>query len=323
MPWLALSYSIPKQPSSSARVTLWRRLQRLGALPLTGAYILPHTAECLESFSWLAEEIDAIGGETLIMRVEHFEGLSDRLLIERFNGARAESYATLLDDIEVLATTSIATENSAHKEGSKDAEESTHKLTKALSKLRQRFSEIRRIDFFNSPSAREVLEAMRRLEDSLLPPAAEQEQVSLVDSQDFQRRTWVTRPQPHVDRMASIWLISRFIDGEARFVYRLSAEPDEVSFDMDEAIFGHTGSLCTFETLIAAFGLNDAALKPLIQIVHEMDLRDERYMRPEVVGLDALLDGWLASGLSDEELAQRGRQVFEALYIYFTEHLDT
>ena len=304
MRWLVLSYSLPSKPSSSSRVTLWRRLQRLGALPVTGIYVLPERPECLESFTWLAQEIRAAEGEALVMAVERFEGLGERELIGRFNEARADAYADLSSALETLER-SLGTEADSPP-------------LKTLDKLRQRFAELKRDDFFDSPAGKGIMAKLSELERALSPSPADSAQVSAVNPADYRRKTWVTRPRPHVDRLASTWLIKRFIDPEATILYRDWAKQREVSFDMDGAVFGHTGSLCTFETLLAAFALKDKALVPIAHIVHEMDLRDERYVRAEVAGLDALLDGWLASGLSDEELEARGEQLFSGLYVTFS-----
>ena len=301
MRWLVLSYSLPSKPSSS-RVTLWRRLQRLGALSVTGAHLLPQRPDCGESFTWFAQEVRAAGGEALVMEVERFEGLSEREVVERFNGLQEEAYAALQGAIEAF-----------------EKAQGEDNPLKTLDRLRQRFLELKRLDFFGSPAGKEVAAKLTELEQTLLPGAAERAQVATVDRADYQNRTWVTRPQPHVDRLASVWLIARFIDPSAKILYRNTAKESEVSFDMDGAVFTHTGSLCTFETLIAAFALEDSALTPVAQIVHEIDLRDGRYVRAEVAGLDALLDGWLASGLSDEELEARGRHLFSGLYAAFSQ----
>ena len=127
----------------------------------------------------------------------------------------------------------------------------------------------------------------------------------------------MTRPQPHVDRLASAWLIKRFIDPKANIAYR-AAKSGDITFDSDGADFGHAGQLCTFETLLAAFSLEENALKSIAQIVHEIDLRDERYARAEIAGIDALLEGWLSLKLSDKDLEQRGADLFEGLYQRFS-----
>ncbi len=304
MRWLVLSYSLPNKPSSSARVALWRRLQRLGALPVTGTYVLPERPDCLESFTWLAQEIEAADGEAVVMKVE-FEGLGEKDLVARFDEARAEAYAEMLTELGALEDVLKLAENELEP-------------IKALAKLRRRFTEARRVDFFDSPAGRQVAARLAGLEQRLLPGPPEEADIVTRNKADYRGKTWVTRPQPHVDRLASAWLIRRFIDPEAVILYRDSVGEDEVSFDMSEADFGHTGSLCTFETLVRAFALEDDALVPIAHIVHELDLRDERYARPEAAGLDALLDGWLSLGLSDEALEQRGFVVFEGLYAAFS-----
>ena len=163
------------------------------------------------------------------------------------------------------------------------------------------------------------LQAFGRL---LLTDEAPAPRVEPADRQAFQRRVWVTRPKPHVDRLASVWLIRRFIDPEATVRYRAAALEDEVSFDMPEARFGHTGPLCTFETLLAAFALDDPALQVLAEIVHEIDLRDGRYARPEAAGLEAILDGWREMDLADQELEWRGTALFEGLYTAVARHRE-
>ena len=319
MRWLVLSYSLPSKPSSSSRVTLWRRLQRLGALPVTGVYVLPERPECLESFTWLAQEIRAAEGEALVMAVERFEGLGERELIGRFNEARADAYADLFSALETLERSlKVGSDGLGSDDLENDGLENDGPPLKTLDKLRRRFAELKRTDFFDSPAGKEVMAKLSELEQILSPGLAESAQVTPVDPAEYERKIWVTRPRPHVDRLASAWLIKHFIDPEATILYRDWAKQREVSFDMDGAVFGHTGSLCTFETLLAAFALKDKALVPIAHIVHEMDLRDERYVRAEVAGLDALLDGWLASGLSDEELEARGEQLFSGLYVTFS-----
>ena len=126
----------------------------------------------------------------------------------------------------------------------------------------------------------------------------------------------MTRPRPHVDRLACAWLIRRFVDPQAEIRYAAQAEEGEVSFDMRNAEIGHRGGLCTFETMLAAFGLaEDAALAAVAEIVHEIDLRDGAGARPEIPGIDAALRGWSAAGWTDAELERHGIALFEGLYL--------
>jgi len=120
---------------------------------------------------------------------------------------------------------------------------------------------------------------------------------------------------PHVDRLACAWLIRHFINSNAVIRYAQKVKPEEISFDMSEAAFGHVGNFCSFETMLRAFGLDKPGLRALAEIVHEIDLRDGRYALPETAGVDAILDGWLVLDLSDAELEARGIALFEGLYI--------
>lgn len=117
-----------------------------------------------------------------------------------------------------------------------------------------------------------------------------------------------------MDRLACSWLIRRFIDPAARIEYGAPAAPGDVTFDLEDAEFGHTGSLCTFETMLRAFELNEAALSIVAQIVHEIDLRDGIYARPETAGIDAILAGWLTANLPDLELERHGGALFDGIY---------
>jgi hypothetical protein len=120
-----------------------------------------------------------------------------------------------------------------------------------------------------------------------------------------------------VDRLACAWLIRRFIDPSATIRFGEGPAAGDVTFDMEGAEFGHHGNLCTFETMLLAFSLDDPALRSVAEIVHEIDLRDGRYLRPETAGVEAVLRGWHEAGLPDAELAENGRVLFEALYVAF------
>lgn len=304
MPWLVFSYSLPTKPSSSPRVTLWRRLKRIGVVALNGGlYLLPDRAESLESLQWLAQEVRAAGGDALVMRVERFEGLDDKELIERFHAARREDYAALARQLDTVVARLL-----------EDASNTKSVALEELEKLRLRQSEIRRVDFFNSPEGVALARRLTQLGKRLTEIGAAEVRVESASVKAFIGQRWVTRPHPHVDRLACIWLIRRFIDAAAVIRYREAAQPGEVSFDMTAARFGHLGNLCSFETMIAAFGLSDPALQALAEIVHELDLRDGCYARPEAAGIDAVLDGWRQRGLTDEELERHGVVLFEGLY---------
>ncbi len=307
MTWLVFSYSLPSKGGSSSRVTLWRRLQHLGALELTGLYILPENAETLEAFNWLAQEVEAAGGKTTLMQVQKFSSLTNNTVIEKFNAQRAKSYQELLTQMRLFQKTNNQLELSER--------------GKTLGKLRRQFDDMKRIDFFHSPLKGQVANMLTKLEQTLHTPSPVVK-ITPLKVKDYQNKIWVTRPQPYIDRLACIWLIRRFIDSQATIRYHEVAKPNEISFDMPKAeIFGHQGNLCTFEVMLLSFNLKDVALQKLADIVHELDISEGYFSQSESYGLEAILKGWLRLKLSDKDLEARGIQLFEGLYQSLKEKL--
>ena len=305
MTWLVFSYSLPSKAQSSPRVALWRRLRRLGAIaPTGGIHLLPAREECLEAFQWLAEEAKQANGDALVMHVEQFEGLNDAELMERFRQARAEDYAELEAQAHEIEKSLRAQLNP----------EEHSRLQEALNKLQRRHADIVRVDFFDAPEGSLVASRLARLAQALAPREATAVSVSSTPLASYRDKRWVTRPRPHVDRLSCIWLIRRFINPQAMVRYSPTPEPGEVAFDMPNGEFTHRGHLCTFETMVSAFGLDDPSLQPMGEIIHEIDLRDGRYRHPETAGVDAVLKGWLLARLSDSELEVHGVVLFEGLY---------
>jgi len=248
MSWVVFSYSLPPKGHSSPRVALWRRLRRLGTVsPTAGIHILPTREECLEAFQWLAEEVQHAKGEALVMRVEQVEGLSDAELMDRFRKAQAEDYTD-------LDTQAAALEAQLNQE-LKPAERSP--LREMLERLRRQYAEVARIDFFDAPKGGLLTAHLGRIAQALAAGERASASVTPTALEAYRETHWVTRPRPHVDRLACIWLIRRFINPAADIRYAKTPEPDEVAFDMREGTFGHRGNLCTFETMVAAFGLDD------------------------------------------------------------------
>lgn len=305
MAWLAFTYSLPSKGSSNPRVTAWRRLQRLGAVSLPGGvYLLPEQTDTLESFQWLAQEIKHAQGEALVLRVAAFEGLSEADIIGQFHEARRPEYEELAEQIaDLLATLPDDV-----------PQEKRLDVLDSLKKLRKRYAEIARRDFFKTPEGGDVAAKLAQLSARVTTGSTPVEAVEPVNLTAFTDKVWVTRPHPFVDRLASAWLIRRFIDAGAIIRYRDAPEAGEVGFDMPEARFNHVGNLCTFEVLIAAFGVAAPGLGALAEIVHDLDLQDGLYARPEAAGLEAVMSGWRHLPLADEELEVRGIALFEGLY---------
>jgi len=125
-----------------------------------------------------------------------------------------------------------------------------------------------------------------------------------------------TRPRPEIDRVGSAWLIRRFIDPEATFVFSKDAGdyPEAIPYDMNDVEFTHHGEDCTFETLVKRFKLTDKRLETISEMIHDADLEDDKFQRAECVGIDLMLKGFALMGLVDAEILSRGFEAFDALY---------
>jgi hypothetical protein len=134
----------------------------------------------------------------------------------------------------------------------------------------------------------------------------------------YREKTWLTRPRPEIDRVGSAWLISKFIDPKATFVFAPTAQavPEAIPFDMLDAEFSHHGNCCTFETLTKRFAILDKAVAKIGEMIHDADLDDARFQRVECVGIDRVLKGWAKEGLPDEQILRRGFECFDALYAF-------
>jgi len=158
MDWLVFSYSLPTESRSSSRVTLWRRLRRLGALSVAGrAQVLPAREECKEAFDWLAQEIRQAGGEALVLYVTQCTGITDAQMVALFQRARAEEYEELAQE--------IATLDQAIETGE------TARMRDALQRLRRQYEAIARTDYFGCPSGAHVAASLARLAQAITPPA--------------------------------------------------------------------------------------------------------------------------------------------------------
>lgn len=305
MSWSVFIYSVAASQNSSARVGIWRRLQRLGAIsPRSGVHVLPARADCLDALHWLSKEVQQAGGESLSMKVDEFDGLTDHELIELFKESCIKDYKDLEPRV-------IELEESTRNRTADDE----LKLRAEIAKLRKKHSEILRVDFFDSPAGMKLGAAIERIEQSLANKAVPKPEIKPSSVKDYQGKVWVTRPRPHVDRLSSAWLIRRFIDPKATIRYSAQPEPGELGFDLKKGgTFGHSGNLCTFEVLVKSFQIREAGLQAMGEMIHEIDLRDGQYWHPELPGLDQILKGWLQTNMSDQELEAHGIALFEGLF---------
>jgi hypothetical protein len=308
--WLVLIHQIPPKPSY-LRVKVGRRLQGLGAVAVKNSvYVLPRSEAALEDFQWVRREIVAGGGDASVCEARFVEGLSDDSVEALFNTARDADYEVLAREVRTLQASAS---RSRKKPGASEA------IGASLVRLRKRLADVMELDFFGASGRNAVEVQLSAIEATLRPTTPE----ALRDGgvpREVRGRTWVTRTGVHVDRIASAWLIQRFIDPEARFRFVRSddpAVPGELRFDMFEADFTHEGNLCTFEVLLQRFGLKDRALARIGEIVHDVDLKDGKFNHQETVGLDHLIAGIAMRHKDDEARLRDGAAVLEGLYEYF------
>ena len=315
-PWLLLIHQLPPKPAYF-RVKVWRRLQRLGAVAIKNAvYALPAGEPAREDFAWLLREIVEGGGDASVCEARFVNGLSDEQVQGLFNAARDAEYDELAKEARALAE-SLPTDPSAW-------EGKGGELRGRLVRLRKRLTEVGAIDFFGA-NGREAVEGLLSDLEARLRWATEVEmsegEEAVPELDELRGRTWVTRRGVHVDRIASAWLIRRFIDPEARFKFVPSTgyapQPGELRFDMFEAEFTHEGDRCTFEVLLARAELGDPALRAIGEIVHDIDLKDGAFAREETAGIAHLIAGIAAAHEDDAERLARGAAVFDDLYAYF------
>ena len=307
--WLLLIHQIPPQPSY-LRVKVGRRLQGLGAVAVKNSvYVLPRSDQALEDFQWVRREIVAGGGDASVCEARFVEGLSDTDVESLFNAARDGEYAVLARDARRLQV--IAGRRRRGDAG---------KLHTSVGRLRKRLGEVAAIDFF-AAAGREAVEGLLAGVEAGLRPAADAGPTARWAAADVRGRTWVTRTGVQVDRIASAWLIRRFIDPDARFRFvpghGHAPAKGELRFDMFEADFTHEGELCTLEVLLRGFGLRDPALRHIGEIVHDVDLKDGRFARPEAAGIERLIAGLALRHPKDEARLQEGGAVFDSLYESF------
>jgi hypothetical protein len=299
--WLLLIHQLPPKPDY-LRVKVRRRLQRLGALPVKNTvYVLPNRAETVEDFEWLREEIEAEDGDATLCAASFVGGLTDDELESLFRAERDAEYA----DIARAARTSAASSEAS--------------VARAdIERLRRRLQDVGRTDFFGAAGRADAERAIDELQ-AQTTGGVDRAPTGSGGVADVRGRTWVTREGVFVDRIASAWLVKRFIDPDATFKFvrgkSYRPRPGELRFDMYHAEYTHERDRCTFETLLARFDLaDDPGLQAIAEIVHDVDLKDEKFGRPEAAGVAAVLAGVARVNASDADRLQQGGAIFEGLY---------
>jgi hypothetical protein len=295
---------------------VWRRLQQFGALVIKQAvYVLPDSSEAREDFQWLKAEIEGVGGQVAILSADHIDGAADEALVEEFRRARQEDYASLAREIErsLKGTRGAASRGKGARRGEQ----------RPIHAFRQRLAAIERIDFFDSAGRDGVVGLIDQMALRMSPARRSTRRSEATKANGaYRARLWVTRPGPGVDRMASAWLIRRFIDPDATFDFvrdREKAPHNALPFDMFGVEFGHRGTDCTFETLCEVFGITDPAVVRVASIVHDLDLKDGRFGAAESATIGAVIEGLRLTDGDDQERLDRGMTLFEALYRTFAQ----
>jgi len=286
--WLVLIHQLPPEPSY-LRVKVARRLQRIGAVQIKNTvYVLPATDPCKEDFQWAIAEIREGGGEANLFESRFLDGITDADVEQRFKDERNADYDALIADAKGAGRRARGAD---------------------LGRLRRRLAAIQAIDFFAAPRGPAATALLENTGETL---------VSDLRVEDHQGRTWATRPGVHVDRMASAWLITRFIDKKAKIkTCAPPPAPRALTFDMPHGHFTHDANRCTFEVLRDRFGIDDRALRALGEIVHDIDLKDDAFGREETPGVAALVAGIALAHRDDKQRLARAAEVFDELYEFF------
>lgn len=312
--WLLFVHQLPAKPAY-LRVKVWRRLQALGAVGLKNSvYALPSGERTQEDFAWLLKEVVAGGGEGMIWEARLIDGLSEEDMRQLFNSARAVEY-----DAVGKAARSLA-----HTLGGRLDQVARAEAKARLKRLKGELARIFEIDFFGANGREAVAGLLQSIESQYGEQAAVANKEAAVDTKRSplsDGRVWVTRVGVFVDRIASAWLIRRFIDPAAQFKFvpakGYAPSAGELRFDMFEAEFTHVGDRCTFEVLLARTGSTDPALTAIAQIVHDIDVKDNKFGRDETRGVASLIEGIAAAEPDDGRRLARGAAVFDDLYAYF------
>lgn len=303
--WSVLILTLPTQPNA-VRLRLWRALKALGCAALRdGAYLLPQTQAAL--FDAVAAEARDHGGSAAVLDLAPRSDDQRDELLALFD--RSEAYAAWRAEVDALLGSLPALEETEARRRARALAESLHAL--------------RRIDYYPGAAAEQAdahLADLRQALDTRFsrgePVARQAHDIPRLDKRKFQGRRWATRSRPWVDRLACAWLIQRFIDPQAQFVWlddpaRLPR--GALGFDFDGARFTHVGARVSVEVLAASFGLDtDPRLQRLTAAVHYLDVGGIPV--PEAAGLEAVLAGLRELHADDDRLIQATGVVFDALY---------
>ena len=304
--WLLLIHQLPPRPLY-LRAQVRRRLVQVGAVPLKNSvYVLPDTPECLEDLQWIGQEAIAGGGEAIVCRAAFVGTPTDTELRSRFLAEGANRFVPVKQAL---------TEHLAALRRRKASPAGLDIL-----RLQRMVDAAMKTDFFSSEAGTEVQTLMTAIK-TMLKESGDTKASRSPSNDDLKGRVWVTRRDPHIDRLATAWLIRRFVDPAARFRFVDAAGgtvlKSERSFDMVGADFTHEGDKCSFETLTARLGLKDPALRQIAEIVHDLDLKDGKFGRPDAAGVQRFVDGLSTAHADSGVRVQAALPIFDTLLASF------
>lgn len=305
MKLITLILSLPTE-NATVRMRAWRALKASGAAVLRdGVYLMPQTEVCQQTLDSVAADVQAGGGSAFVLQIAEPDSTGFEPLFDR-----STEYAALMQEV----TAARANLNS----------ETVTEVIKQARKLRKSFAGLVEIDFFPGEAQKQAAAALQELElmsaRVLAPdePHASDGAVPCLSLGDYQGRIWATRARPWVDRLASAWMIRRFIDPNAQILWLESPSTcpaDALGFDFDGAAFTHIGARVTFEVLLASFGFEQVALKRLGALVHYLDVGG---VQPaEAQGIETVLAGLRTALSDDDQLLATASGVFDGLLAAF------
>lgn len=305
MKMISLILSLPTE-NATVRMKAWRTLKASGAAVLRdGVYLMPDLDRCRDTLNSVATDVIAGGGMAYVLPIEAPEEANFPQLFDR-----SEDYKNLLAEIEKTRNTLSI--------------DSAQEVLKQARKLRKAFANLVDIDFYPNEALRQTEAGLQDLELSaariLSPdePHAVDGPIQRLSISAYQGRIWVTRQRPWVDRLASAWLIKRFIDPQAQLRWLVSINDcpsDALGFDFDGATFSHVGGRVTFEVLLESFGFEQAALKRIGALVHYLDVGG--IQPPEASGIESVLAGLRETIIDDDQLLAQASHVFNGLLTTF------
>lgn len=304
--WLTLITTLPTE-NATLRQRAWRALKASGAAVLRdGVYLMPERESCRTTFNGLAAEVREGGGSAHVLYVEEPEG-------DNFVGLfdRSHDFAALLSEVKAVQQRLTT--------------DTVQDVMRQTRKLRKSFANIVATDFFPAEAQSQSDASLRELELACSyivspdEPRDREGSIERMNAAEYRGRLWATRARPWVDRLASAWLIKRFIDPQGRILWltdTADCPPDALGFDFDGATFSHMGSRVTFEVLAASFDLQkQPAIVQLGLLVHYLDVGG--IQPPEAAGIESVLYGMRECIQDDDQLLKAATKVFDGLLISF------